>query len=106
MSLSLIHIYHRHGQLLGVDAADIAVQAGAQALGRRPVSYTHLDVYKRQGLDIPGRISLLGYDDIEYASLPKIRLSTLAQPTGCLLYTSPTEFPVLGVTQVPAFSSL
>lgn len=34
------------------------------------------------GLDIPGRISLLGYDDIEYASLPKIRLSTLAQPTG------------------------
>ena len=36
------------------------------------------------GLDIPGRISLLGYDDIEYASLPKIRLSTLAQPTGAL----------------------
>ena len=34
--------------------------------------------------DIPGRISLLGYDDIEYASLPKIRLSTLAQPTGAL----------------------
>ena len=27
---------------------------------------------------------LLGYDDIEYASLPKIRLSTLAQPTGAL----------------------
>ena len=36
------------------------------------------------GMDIPGRISLLGYDDIEYASLPKIRLSTLAQPTGAL----------------------
>ena len=31
-----------------------------------------------------GRISLLGYDDIEYASLPKIRLSTLAQPTDAL----------------------
>ena len=28
-------VHHRHGQLLGVDAADIAVQAGAQALGRR-----------------------------------------------------------------------
>ena len=36
------------------------------------------------GVDIPGRISLLGYDDIEYASLPKIRLSTLAQPTDAL----------------------
>ena len=36
------------------------------------------------GLEIPGRISLLGYDDIEYASLPKIRLSTLAQPTAAL----------------------
>ena len=36
------------------------------------------------GVDIPGRISLLGYDDIEYAALPKIRLSTLAQPTADL----------------------
>ena len=36
------------------------------------------------GVDIPGRISLLGYDDIEYAALPKIRLSTLAQPTAAL----------------------
>ena len=27
---------------------------------------------------------MLGYDDIEYAALPKIRLSTLAQPTGAL----------------------
>ena len=36
------------------------------------------------GVDVPGRISLLGYDDIEYASLPKIRLSTLAQPTDAL----------------------
>ena len=36
------------------------------------------------GLRIPQDISLLGYDDIEYAALPKIRLTTIAQPTAKL----------------------
>ena len=35
MGAAVEDVHHRHGQLLGVDAADIAVQAGAQALGRR-----------------------------------------------------------------------
>lgn len=36
------------------------------------------------GVSIPGQLSLLGYDDIEYAALPKIQLSTIAQPTAAL----------------------
>ena len=65
------------------------------------------------GLDIPGRISLLGYDDIEYASLPKIRLSTLAQPTGALAESAvrllleliDSGGPGIRTKQAPGFSA-
>lgn len=33
------------------------------------------------GLSIPQDLSLVGYDDISYASLPRIQLTTVAQPT-------------------------
>lgn len=33
------------------------------------------------GIDIPGDISLIGYDDISYASLPGINLTTIRQPS-------------------------
>ena len=36
------------------------------------------------GVPIPERLSLLGFDDIEYAALPKIRLTTIAQPAEAL----------------------
>lgn len=36
------------------------------------------------GVRVPQDLSLLGYDDIEYAALPKIRLTTIAQPTEAL----------------------
>ena len=32
------------------------------------------------GFSIPGELSLVGYDDIPYASLPRIQLTTVAQP--------------------------
>ena len=32
------------------------------------------------GIDIPQQMSLIGFDDISFASLPKIQLTTLAQP--------------------------
>lgn len=31
------------------------------------------------GIEIPGQISLLGFDNVSYAALPRIRLSTIAQ---------------------------
>ena len=36
------------------------------------------------GISVPGRLSLMGFDNIDYAALPKIRLTTLAQPTAAL----------------------
>lgn len=36
------------------------------------------------GIPIPARLSVLGFDNIEYAALPKIRLTTLAQPVPAL----------------------
>lgn len=33
------------------------------------------------GLSIPQDLSLVGYDDISYASLPRVQLTTVAQPT-------------------------
>lgn len=32
------------------------------------------------GIDIPQQISLIGFDDVSFAALPKIQLTTLAQP--------------------------
>ena len=39
-----------------------------------------LEVAERLGLQIPIDLSLIGYDDISYASLPRIQLTTVAQP--------------------------
>lgn len=36
------------------------------------------------GISVPERVSLMGFDNIDYAALPKIRLTTLAQPTEAL----------------------
>lgn len=36
------------------------------------------------GIPIPQRLSVLGFDNIDYAALPKIRLTTIAQPTQAL----------------------
>lgn len=39
-----------------------------------------LEVAEGMGLRVPGDLSLVGYDDISYASLPRIQLTTIAQP--------------------------
>lgn len=39
-----------------------------------------IDAAEEIGLSIPQDISLVGFDDIPYASLPKIRLTTVSQP--------------------------
>lgn len=39
-----------------------------------------LEVAEGLGLQIPADLSLVGYDDISYASLPRIQLTTIAQP--------------------------
>jgi len=39
-----------------------------------------LEVAEELGLTVPGKLSIVGYDDISYASLPRIQLTTVAQP--------------------------
>ena len=39
-----------------------------------------LEVAESLGLRVPQDLSLVGYDDISYASLPRIQLTTIAQP--------------------------
>jgi len=39
-----------------------------------------LEVAEELGLQVPHDLSLVGYDDISYASLPRIQLTTIAQP--------------------------
>ena len=36
------------------------------------------------GISIPGRLSLMGFDNIDYTALPKIRLTTISQRTEAL----------------------
>jgi LacI family transcriptional regulator len=40
-----------------------------------------LEAADELGLSVPEDLSLVGYDDISYASLPRIQLTTVAQPT-------------------------
>lgn len=40
-----------------------------------------LEAADELGLSVPKDLSLVGYDDISYASLPRIQLTTVAQPT-------------------------
>jgi len=39
-----------------------------------------LEVAEGSGFQVPSDLSLVGYDDISYASLPRIQLTTVAQP--------------------------
>ena len=39
-----------------------------------------MEVIDGAGLDIPGEISLVGYDDLALARLPRIGLTTIGQP--------------------------
>lgn len=41
-----------------------------------------LDAAAAAGLDVPGEISVVGYDDIAIAALPQIALTTVHQPAG------------------------
>ena len=51
-----------------------------------PVSYTHLDVYKRQGLQVAGWV--FQKDDKVYLIVVEGFEKTITQFTPCLLYTS------------------
>jgi len=74
---------------------DTTIEAGyemAKELFRKPRYYTAmmastdtlalgvLQAAEELGIAIPGDISLLGFDNIRYAALPKINLSTIEQP--------------------------
>lgn len=39
-----------------------------------------IEAIEKQGLSVPGDISIVGYDDISYAHLPRIMLTTISQP--------------------------
>lgn len=39
-----------------------------------------IEAFENNGYDVPGNVSVIGFDDIEFASLPKINLTTIAQP--------------------------
>ena len=87
------------------DEDDEESHAGLSSLLRRideapakmsePVSYTHLDVYKRQGTDFKGR-ALIGIGNTEWRDIKwndqsiaaKKNVINSAQFIFCLLYTS------------------
>lgn len=52
------------------------------------VALGFIQVADELGVAIPDRLSILGFDDIEYAALPNIRLTTLSQNTPRLAKTA------------------
>jgi LacI family transcriptional regulator len=39
-----------------------------------------IEALENNGYNVPGNVSVIGFDDIQFASLPKINLTTIAQP--------------------------
>lgn len=48
------------------------------------MAFGALDYCRTVGIDVPGRISLIGFDDIEYANLIHPRLTTIGHPIDAL----------------------
>lgn len=70
----------------GVAAADLALASGATAV----VSYNDLmaigliDRLRNRGVDVPGQISVVGFDNVSVATLVSPMLTTVALPLGLL----------------------
>lgn len=68
----------------GADAARVLIDGG---LPDAVVTYNDrsavglLDVFARRGVDVPGAVSVVGYDDSRVARLPYLRLTTVSQDT-------------------------
>ena len=71
----------------GADAARVLIDGG---LPDAVITYNDrsavglLDVFARRGVDVPGEVSVVGYDDTRIARLPYLRLTTVSQDTGRL----------------------
>ena len=71
--------YHLARQLFLKPFSQTAVFAASDAL-----ALGAMQAADELGISVPGRLSLMGFDNIDYAALPKIRLTTIAQPTEAL----------------------
>ena len=69
----------RHVSMLAEPSLPTAVLAGNDrcALGL-------LDVFTRAGVDVPGELSLIGYDDSHLSDNPRIDLTTVHQDAAAL----------------------
>ena len=50
-----------------------------------------IDALTREGIDVPGTLSMVGFDDSTVAGLPQINLTTVAQDTRALASLSPAS---------------
>ena len=68
----------------GYKAASEAIKSGTlpQALicANDIVAISAIEAFENNGYDVPEDISVMGFDDIAYAALRKINLTTVAQP--------------------------
>lgn len=69
------------GQLIAREFFSAPFHQTAMFAASDAVALGAMQVADEQGIAIPERLSILGYDNIEYAALPGIRLTTLAQNT-------------------------
>ncbi|MFH8388685.1 LacI family DNA-binding transcriptional regulator [Streptomyces sp. NPDC018036] len=79
------HIVHgEHTREAGAEGFERLMRAGlrpeAVLCGNDITAVGAMDTAERLGLDIPGDVSLVGHDDIEFASLVRPRLTTIRYP--------------------------
>ena len=83
----------RAKELFGAEDVNVQPHSGAQANRAVPVSYTHLDVYKRQAIDavaqlsvdvgIPTKLEAIKEDDLDFLAESALSLIHIYQQKGC-----------------------
>ncbi|MGR3490671.1 MAG: LacI family DNA-binding transcriptional regulator [Shimia sp.] len=63
-------------------------------VGNDHMAFAVLDALKAQGVDVPGEVSVVGYDDVPMASWPSFDLTTVRQPAGRMVKAAVREIMV------------
>lgn len=67
-------------------ASDVGVTA--IAAGNDTIALGVLEAAQRKGIDVPGQLSVIGFDDIPLAGSPLVNLTTIRQPVAAMAATA------------------
>ena len=90
------------GQARAAEIAALAGELDAVFCGNDEIAFGLVNGLIDLGIDVPGRLSVFGFDDIRFSSVFRPRLSTVGQPIGEIGETAVDELVRMIETGIPA----